>query len=136
MENGMKNLLLAGLLSFCAPQSIADDFEMALTALSEREYSTAYRAFKRLAKREHIDAQYQLGMLYLYGRGVDQDVEQGVSWLKRAAEGGSYVAANELGQVYLSGQWVKQNETEAMKWLTLSSKIAEESEGEASDGCE
>jgi TPR repeat protein len=117
-------------------QAVADTYDEAVAALAEGEYTEAYRSFKRLAKRGHAQAQYQLGMLYLYGRGVAQDVQQGISWLKQAAEGYSYSAANELSQIYLSGQWVKRDEAEAVKWLELSNKIAAQNEGEAEDGCD
>jgi uncharacterized protein len=108
-----------------------------MTALTGGDYTSAYRTFKRLAKRGYPDAQFQLGMLYLHGQGTGQNTQQGVNWLKQAAEDGYlFLAANELGQIYLSGQWVERNETEAIKWLELASTIAEENEGEADDGCE
>ncbi|MES9979322.1 MAG: tetratricopeptide repeat protein, partial [Candidatus Thiodiazotropha sp. 6PLUC5] len=125
-----------GLLILLALQTRADDYDDALAVLTNKDYSSAYRAFKRLAKRDHAEAQFQLGMLYLFGKGVDQDAQKGISWLKQAAEGYSYMAANELGQIYLAGQWVKPDETEAIKWIELSSAIAAENEGEADDGCE
>jgi TPR repeat protein len=119
-----------------AAQAVADTYDEAVEALTEADYFEAYRSFQRLAKRGHAQAQYQLGMLYLYGKGVGQDVQQGISWLKQAAEGYSYLAANELSQIYLSGQWVKRDEAEAVKWLELSNKIAAQNVGEAEDGCD
>ncbi len=136
MNNSTIKYLLAGLLILLALQTRADDYDDALAVLTNKDYSSAYRAFKRLAKRDHAEAQFQLGMLYLFGKGVDQDAQKGISWLKQAAEGYSYMAANELGQIYLAGQWVKPDETEAIKWIELSSAIAAENEGEADDGCE
>jgi TPR repeat protein len=133
----MINLLLAWLLLSLAGGVSADDFDDGMTALTGGDYTSAYRTFKRLAKRDHPEAQFQLGMLYLHGRGTEQDIRQGINWLEQAAEDGYlFLAANELGQIYLSGQWVERNETEAIKWLELASKIAEENEGEADDGCE
>ena len=128
--------LLFSLLLLLSPLAAADEYEEAVAALTNGDYSEASRSFKRLAKRDHAEAQYQLGMLYLFGQGVGQDAQKGVSWLKQAALGGSYLAANELSQIYLSGQWVQRDETEAVKWLELSSEIAEQNAGEADDGCE
>lgn len=137
MQNMKIQLLIASLLYLLALQAIADEYDEAVAALSQGDYSVAARTFKRLAKRDHAEAQYQLGMLYLYGKGVEQDTQQGITWLKQAAtEGYAYMAANELSQLYLSGQWVARDEAEAIKWLELSSAIAEENQGEADDGCE
>ncbi len=137
MKNTTINLLLAWLLLPISAGVYADDYDEAMAVLTDGDYTAAYRTFKRLAKRDHAEAQFQLGMLYLYGRGTEQDIQQGVAWLKQAAEDGySYLAANELGQIYLSGQWVERNEVEAVKWLELATKIAAENEGEADEGCD
>ncbi len=116
--------------------SQADPYDEAMAALAEGEFRSAYRDFKRLARKDHTESQYQLGMLYLFGKGVTQDVEQGMEWLKRAAENGSYLAANELGQIYLAGRGVATDEQEAMKWLELATTLAAQNPGEAEDGCE
>lgn len=116
--------------------TLADDYNEALTAMANGEYRSAYRDFKRLARNDHTRAQYQLGMLFLFGKGVDQDVEQGIDWLTRAAENGSYLAANELGQIYISGRGVSPNEQEAMKWLELATELAGEDPDEAEEGCD
>jgi hypothetical protein len=114
----------------------AAEFEEAMDALTNGDHYEAYRGFKRLAKHDHVKAQYQLGMLYLFGKGVEQDTAQGITWLKTAAQNGSYAAANELGQIYISGQGVEIDETEAIKWLELATSIAEHNQGEAEDGCD
>ncbi|WP_316366325.1 tetratricopeptide repeat protein [Candidatus Thiodiazotropha sp. CDECU1] len=115
---------------------LASDFEDAMDAMTNGEHHSAYRGFKRLATRDHVKAQYQLGMLYIFGKGVEQNTHQGITWLKEAASNGSYMAANELGQIYLSGKGVEIDENEAIKWLELATEIAEQNEGEAEDGCD
>lgn len=128
--------ILLPLLFSVTGVAFADDYDDALSALSDGDYREAYRGFKRLARRDHIEAQFQLGMLYLYGKGVGRDSDTGIEWLSQAAESGSYLAANELGQIYLSGKDVTRDEAEAIKWLELATKIAEQHEGEAEDGCD
>ncbi|MCU7919420.1 MAG: sel1 repeat family protein [Candidatus Thiodiazotropha sp. (ex Epidulcina cf. delphinae)] len=128
--------ILLSLLFSVTGVAFADDYDDALSALSDGDYREAYRGFKRLARRDHIEAQFQLGVLYLYGKGVGRDSDTGIEWLRQAAESGSYLAANELGQIYLSGKDVTRDEAEAIKWLELATEIAEQHEGEAEDGCE
>jgi TPR repeat protein len=128
--------LVFSLLVLVSGNLMASDFQDAMDALVNGEHHEAYRGFKRLAKRDHVEAQYQLGMLYLFAKGVEQDAAQGISWLKEAANNGSYIAANELGRIYLSGMGVVIDEKEAVKWLELATKIGEQIEGEAEDGCD
>lgn len=128
-------LVLTSLLGM--PVSVsADDYEQATAALADGDYRTASRGFKRLARDDHARAQYQLGMLYLFGKGVAMDTTKGLDWLKRAAGNGSYLAANELGQIYIAGRGVAPDEQEAMRWIELATRLAEESPGEADDGCD
>ncbi|MCU7906092.1 MAG: sel1 repeat family protein [Candidatus Thiodiazotropha sp. (ex Epidulcina cf. delphinae)] len=129
-------LILLSLLFSVTDAAFADDYDDAVSALSDGDYHDAYQDFKRLARRDHVEAQFQLGMLYLFGKGVGQDSETGVEWLRQAAESGSYLAANELGRIYLSGKGVARDEQEAIKWLELATEIAEQHEGEAEDGCD
>ncbi len=116
--------------------ALADDFDEAVSALADGDYRIAYRGFKRLAQQDHPQAQFQLGMLYLAGQGVEMDVAQGIEWLERAANGGLYLAANELAQIYLSGRGVAPDEQEAMKWVELATKLAEQNSDEVDEGCE
>jgi TPR repeat protein len=132
LKTGLIICLLVGMFG----DLLASDFEDAMDAVTNGEPKDAYRGFKRLAKRDHVEAQYQLGMLYIFGKGVEQNTDQGVTWLKEAAGNGSYMAANELGQIYLSGKGVDRDEEEAIKWLELATQIAEQNEGEAEDGCD
>ncbi|MCU7870892.1 MAG: sel1 repeat family protein [Candidatus Thiodiazotropha sp. (ex Lucinoma borealis)] len=138
MQQSILMILRTGLflLLAVAGVAVADDFDDAMAAMTKGEHQEAYRGFKRLAKRDHVEAQFQLGMLYLFGKGVEQDASKGIGWLKEAAESGSYLAANELGQIYLSGKGVERDEAEAVKWLELATEIAEQNEGEAEDGCD
>ncbi len=114
----------------------ADSYEEASSALARGDQQQAVRIFKRLARQEDAASQYQLGMLYLFGQGVDQDAAAGIEWLKRAALNGDYLAANELGQIYMTGRGVAVDEAEAIRWVEQASRIAAQNEGVAEDGCE
>lgn len=39
--------------------------------------------------RGDAEAQFNVGLCYVFGRGVDQDLEQGYEWVKKAAKNGS-----------------------------------------------
>ncbi|MES9929187.1 MAG: hypothetical protein ABW158_13850, partial [Candidatus Thiodiazotropha sp. 6PDIVS] len=64
MKNSTIKYLLAALLVLLALQTNADEYDDAVAVMTDGDYTSAYRAFKRLAKRDHAEAQFQLGMLY------------------------------------------------------------------------
>ena len=41
-----------------------------------------------LAEQGDVDAQYNLGLYYQYGRGVEQNSKKAVEWYAKAAEQG------------------------------------------------
>jgi TPR repeat protein len=125
-------LLAAGLLGMICAAS----YDEAMSILADGEYRAANRVFKRLALEGHPEAQYQLGMLLLLGKGVDMDVEQGIEWLKRATDNGFYLAANELGRSYILGRGVAPDEEGAKKWLERASQLAEQQPDDAEEDCE
>ena len=108
------------------------------------------------AEAGDVDAQYELGVMYLKGQGVEQDREQAVQWLQKASDGGSLQATSKLSRMqkqqdkfeqlaekansgdieaqyevammYLKGRGVRKNSQQARKWL---SKAAEQNDARA-----
>jgi TPR repeat protein len=54
---------------------------------------------RRAADQGHGEAQYQLGRLYLSGRGVPDDRREAVAWLTKAAAAGYAPASSLLRQL-------------------------------------
>jgi len=55
---------------------------------------------------------------YANGEGVPQNMEEAVTWFRKAAEPAGHVDAQyHLGVSYLYGAGVPQNKDEAVKWL-------------------
>ena len=61
-------------------------------------------------------AQFNLGWMYAYGRGVPKDDTEAVAWIRKAAEQGHAEAQNNLGWRYAVGLGVPQDDTEAVAW--------------------
>ena len=86
--------------------------------------------FKRLWKLAHDKlpgrhtpaAQYNLGVMYSDGKGVQQDKAEAFKWYKRAAEKGYAPAQHNLSGMYRDGKEVKQDYNEAFKWCKLAAK--------------
>ena len=73
-------------------------------------------------------AQYQLGVAYAKGDGVEADDGEAALWFGRAAEGGDPEAMFALGMLYATGAGVALDAVLAHKWLHLCARL---SEGEA-----
>jgi hypothetical protein len=72
------------------------------------------------AERGHADAQYSLGWMYEYGKGVTQDYAQARDWFQKSAAQGNANAQNELGYMYFSGKGVTQDYAQARDWFQKS----------------
>lgn len=73
--------------------------------------------YRRAAERGHIDAQYNLGCMYLSGEGVPSDPTEGLRWLRCAADQGDEQTLRLLAEVYRNGFYgVPLNLEEAEYW--------------------
>ena len=66
-----------------------------------------------------VEAQNELGLLYLSGKMAAADAPAGVAWLTRAAQAGSAQAQNNLGSLYEQGAGVQQNIANAGQLYSL-----------------
>ncbi len=89
-----------------------------VAALQKADYATALREFEPLAARGDSEAQYRLGRMYEYGRGVLTDMPQALSWLRKSAAQQNASAQTELGAIYASGfGGVPQDDAQAVAWF-------------------
>ena len=68
--------------------------------------------------------------MYYDGRGVKQDYEESVYWLRKSAEQGSVLAQYGLGIMYKNGIGMKRNLDEARQWFQ---KAADKGDEEATE---
>ncbi len=72
-------------------------------AFARGDYETAYREWWPYAERGDPVAQYNLGMLHRFGRGVAQDYAIAAQWYELAAEQGDPSAQLDLADMYAEG---------------------------------
>jgi TPR repeat protein len=63
------------------------------------------------------EAQYNLGLMYYKGQGVQQDFKEAVSWYRKGAEQGDAKAQHALGCMYATGQGVQKESKQAALWF-------------------
>ena len=74
---------------------------------------------ERAAENGDKDAMYEIGSMYLYGRGVNRNPEKSFYWLEKSAELGNHKSAYLLGTQYYSQKQYKK----ASKWYRLSAEL-------------
>ena len=93
-----------------------------------RKYDDALSWFLKAAEQEYAKAQFNLGVCYFNGYGVEMDEKQGFQWFLKAAEQGYAKAQNFVGGCYGKGVGVERDYKEAFQWFL---KAAEQGYAEA-----
>jgi hypothetical protein len=91
-------------------------FKEGLAAYDRRDYTTALHEFLPLARAGNVVAQYHLGEMYAFGRGVPQDYAEAAKWWRPAAEKGDADSQYNLGVLYDRGWGVSPDYAQAATW--------------------
>jgi uncharacterized protein len=97
----------------------AAGYDEGAAAFIRGDYQEAWREWLVLGERGHQSAQYNLGVLYSIGLGVEQDDIEASKWFRRAADRGLPAAQMRLGTAYREGKGVPEDLKEAYFWFTL-----------------
>ncbi len=90
-----------------------------LLVFAASDDAQAERWFRLAAEQGLADAQYDLGLMYVDGKGVVEDDMQGAHWLHKAADQGHANAQYRLGRMYEEGEGVTKDRDEAVRWYRL-----------------
>lgn len=69
------------------------------------------------ADKGRANAQYNLGVIYANGYGVDQDWSKARKWYQKAADQHQAKAEQNLGIMYAKGQGVAVDKSQAVRWF-------------------
>src|ERR1700733_6839918 len=110
-----------GAILFLASTTFAfADTAAGLKALENHDYATAVREFKIGVDRGEADAQFNLGIMYARGLGVEKDISEAWRLFQLAAAQGNAQAQFRLGVRSAQGWGVQQDFGQASKWYLLS----------------
>ena len=103
-------------------QKVLNTMQANMTGNNERPVrgaggQDAVQAVRRAAAQGLAQAQYNLGLMYAEGRGVQRDDVQAVAWYQKAAAQGFAQAQNNLGLMYAEGRGVQRDDVQAVAWL-------------------
>jgi len=74
------------------------------------------RLLTEAANQGYAPAEYELGRIYLYGRGIPVDYAQALVWERKAAEQGDPRAQRDLAFMYERGFGVAADPAQAAEW--------------------
>ncbi len=103
-------------------QELIDLHNQGTEAFNNKDYDSAVSCWSRAADQGLAASQYQLGLCYLDGLGVQANEQQAFKLFKAAAKGGWADAQAQLGECYLYGIGTKQDDSEAFQWLGKAAK--------------
>lgn len=111
----------AGLSLLALPQSAFADVKAGVDAWARGEYDAAIKEWRQPAVEGDVDAQFNMGQAYKFGRGVPMDLNIASDWFRKAAEKGHLQAADNYGLIlFQNGQ-----RKEALPWLESSAARGE-----------
>ncbi len=82
-------------------------------------FAKARTEWEEQAAQGDIEAQRQLGVMYLLGHGIDADYALALEWFNKAAAQGEHIAQYQLGVMYAEGKGVDQSNVQAHMWYSL-----------------
>jgi TPR repeat protein len=88
--------VMIAVVALSAAQPVAAQSPDATAAYSRGDYTTAYGLWKPLADQGNAYAQFSLGTMYRFGKGVAKDYAAAVFWFRKTADNGLAAAQNNL----------------------------------------
>jgi len=98
---------------------LAGDLEKGLTAYKAGKFEEAYKIWLPLGESGNADAQFNLGLLYRKGQGIDKNDRAALMWFIRAAKQGMADAQYNAGVMYMEGRGASVSRVDALKWWKL-----------------
>jgi TPR repeat protein len=74
-------------------------FQLSRAYYEAKHFQAAVAQLRKAAEQGYASAQYNLGVMYEYGKSVSQDYGEALIWYSKAAEQGDETAKNKLGRL-------------------------------------
>ena len=91
--------------------------DLAQIYIIHQDYKNAYRWLSRAARKGRVEAQYNLGILYMQGLSIDHNPKESTRWFKEAGKQGHAKAQFNTGLAYLNGYGIRQCKQSAKDWF-------------------
>ena len=93
---------------------------------ADKDKEEAVELFRKAAEQGNAFAQWNLGVMYYQGQGVEQDFKEAFKWYQKAADQGEANAQYSLGVIYGMSKGVEQNYVTAYAWASIAATNGDE----------
>ena len=121
MKSFIHPALLSVLFASLVSSSAIAGFEEGIAAYQANNIPLAYKEFLAAAEEGHSDSQYNIGLMYEHGIGVDKDEKEALGWYRKSAVQGNALAQFNLGVLYENGRGAAVDFTQANEWYRKAS---------------
>jgi serine/threonine protein kinase/TPR repeat protein len=101
---------------------LGDLYRKGVPGLIEPNFDESVRLFSQAKDLGFLDAQGNLGVLYIYGQGVPKDENQAVALFKDGAEKGNPLCMYFYAMCFDGGVGIKQDRRAAREWYVRAAK--------------
>ena len=130
--NGFRYLIVGTLFWICllvvggCASLGSNPLEEGLTAYEAQDYKSAVSLWTPLAEEGDSEAQFNMGVMYDRGQGVEADPVTALKWYRLAADQGHCRAQYSLGYMYRHGMGTPRDFVKAVDWYRLAASQGEE----------
>ena len=118
-QNHLQRIFLFCVVLAAPAVSFAGPLEDGHDAFDAQRYDEAYRLWQPLAEQGDSDAQYNLGLLYMNGLGVEKNERTALMWFTRAGQQGLADAQYNAGVMFYTGKGAYPSQKTAVEWWEL-----------------
>jgi len=114
----LKNRIIGiGFLLLMAATPVQADYLAGVRAYQDGDYALVRRELFPLAEQGDAFAQLYIGLMNLYGQGVERDTVKASEWLEKSAQSGVRTAQFVFGRMYEQGLGLSQDYAQAATWF-------------------
>lgn len=96
---------------------VVNFYETALSCAAAQDYKAAFENCLKAVEPVDAETQYNWGVIYFHGLGVNQDYEKAFQWFSKAAEQEYYSALTAIGYMYYFGEYVEKDAAKAAEFF-------------------
>ncbi|ODN43436.1 tetratricopeptide repeat protein [Piscirickettsia litoralis] len=116
-------LLIAGL----SAHTFAADFATVNHEFQAGQFKQAFKDAVPLARAGNLNARLEVGFMYEFGKGVQQDEKKAAKWYLSAVHPNSFNARPlERGWAYYEGHGVTQSDKKAAQWFRMAAELSQD----------
>ena len=112
----MKRLIFSALIVMALSGPALAGFDEGVVAYQAGDVTLAVEEFRVAAAEGHSDSQFNLGLMYEQGIGVEKDEKEALAWYLKSAQLGNSNAQFNLAVLYENGRGCDVDFKEAHRW--------------------